>query len=143
MFASQTNASVVARPSARADPRRGPQAAARVIAASAPDADRASSTVGLPTRRSTLAGFAAATASTLAPGATPPAFAIGFQKELKKRDVGEEDYLETPGFDFRGAPHAGVKYFDLQKGQGDALEAGKGLGDCLAAAEQAVIFSKV
>jgi peptidylprolyl isomerase len=39
--------------------------------------------------------------------------------------VGEEDYLETPGFDFRGAPHAGVKYFDLQKGQGDALEAGK------------------
>ena len=125
MFASQTNASVVARPGARAGPRRGPRAAARITAASAPDADRAPSTVGLATRRSALAGLAAATASTLAPGATPPASAIGFQKELKKRDVGEEDYLETPGFDFRGAPHAGVKYFDLQKGQGDALEAGK------------------
>jgi peptidylprolyl isomerase len=125
MFASQTNASVVARPGARAGPRRGPRAAARITAASAPDADRAPSTVGLATRRSALAGLAAATASTLAPGSTPPASAIGFQKELKKRDVGEEDYLETPGFDFRGAPHAGVKYFDLQKGQGDALEAGK------------------
>ena len=90
---------------------------------STPNARNASPTV-VP-RRSTLAGFAAATASTLAPGATPPAFAIGFQKELKKRDVGEEDYLETPGFDFRGAPHAGVKYYDLQKGQGDVLEAGK------------------
>ena len=125
MFASQTNASVVARPGARAGPRAGARAAARVTAASAPDADRAPSTVGLPTRRSALAGFAAATASTLAPGATPPASAIGFQKELKKRDVGEEDYLETPGFDFRGAPHAGVKYYDVQKGQGEKLEAGQ------------------
>jgi peptidylprolyl isomerase len=127
MFASQTNASVVARPGARAGSRRGPRAAARVTAASAPDTDRAPSTAFLlPTRRSALAGFALATASTLAPGVSPPpANAIGFTKELKKRDVGEEDYLETPGFEFRGAPHAGVKYYDLQKGQGDLLEPGK------------------
>ena len=125
MFASQTNASVVARPGARAGPRRGPRAAARITAASAPDADRAPSTVGLATRRSALAGLAAATASTLAPGATPPASAIGFQKELKKRGpLSEDAYAETAAFEFRGLPHGPVKYADVVEGKGRRIAPG-------------------
>lgn len=54
-----------------------------------------------------------------------PARAIGFTKELKKKDVSEDEYVSSAAFEFRGAPHDGVKYFDVQRGGGDKIEAGK------------------
>lgn len=51
--------------------------------------------------------------------------AIGFQKELKKRGpLSDEAYAKTAEFEFRGEPHAGVRYFDEKEGNGKAVEAG-------------------
>ena len=78
--------------------------------------------VALP-RRSALA-LAAVSLTTIG---TPvaPARAIGFTKELKKKDVSDDDYNVSEPFDFRGAPHDGVQYVDLKRGDGAKMEAGK------------------
>ena len=54
-----------------------------------------------------------------------PALAIGFQQELKKRDVSDDDYLVSPGFAFRAQPHDGLRFYDQARGDGAKLEAGK------------------
>ena len=71
-------------------------------------------------RRAALA-MAAVGLTAAAPVA--PARAIGFTKELKKKDVADEDYDVSAPFDFRGKPHDGVRYTDVQRGTGDKLEA--------------------
>jgi len=64
-----------------------------------------------------------AAAGLVAPAA--PAHAIGFAKELKKKAVSDEDYLSSAPFAFRAKPHDPVRYYDVQRGTGDKLEAGK------------------
>jgi peptidylprolyl isomerase len=58
-------------------------------------------------------------------GGADAARAIGFQKELKKRGpVAEDAYARTAAFEFRGLPHAPVKYYDEKEGSGKEIEAG-------------------
>ena len=78
--------------------------------------------VALP-RRTALALAAVGLTTVGAPVA--PARAIGFTKELKKKDVSDDDYLVSEPFDFRGSPHEGVRYYDLARGDGAKMEAGK------------------
>ena len=58
-----------------------------------------------------------------APMSSPPAHAIGFTKELKKR-VSEDDYVTGEPFDFRGVPHAGLRYYDVEEGRGAEIKPG-------------------
>jgi len=141
MFASQTTCVVVTQPTGRVGKTRGchgRRVCASVRASGNADRDRVvgthdhdENTLSVPVppsaptnRRGALVGFAVV-ASSLAPSSTQPARAIGFTKELKKKDVSEDDYRESAGFEFRGEAHAGVKFYDIAKGGGDLLEPGK------------------
>ena len=134
MSASLTAASVTPRSSAPLRSRRRSRAVVAASSAPAPgssgprsaDADDAAvdaAAAALPRR----AVFGAALSLSLAVGlpAPGPALAIGFQKELKKRDVSDDDYLVSPGFAFRGQPHDGLRFYDQARGDGAKLEAGK------------------
>ena len=142
MFAVQTTHVAVARPGARVGTRRSSHGRLSAVQVRAghneqsavdrknkggahDDVDGVHITSTNPTRRATLVGLASVAATLALELNTPLASAIGFTKELKKKDVSEDDYLQSQAFDFRGAPHDGVKFYDLQKGQGDVLEAGK------------------
>jgi len=70
-------------------------------------------------------------AAQLAAGAAlleaPRAQAIGFKKELKKRRVPLSEYDTLPAFDWKGAPHAGLKYYDERLGKGREVAEGTAL----------------
>ena len=130
MSASLTAASVTPRSSAPLRSRRRSRAVVAASSAPAPgssgprsaDADDAAvdaAPASLPRR----AVFGAALSLSLAVGlpAPGPALAIGFQKELKKRDVSDDDYLVSPGFAFRGQPHDGLRFYDQARGDGAKL----------------------
>ena len=74
------------------------------------------------TRRDALSTAVALAVTLVAPDAR----AIGFKKELKKREPSSGASLdaETAPFEFRGEPHRGVAYSDLVEGKGKALESG-------------------
>lgn len=70
---------------------------------------------------------AVSAALALALALTPAeAEAIGFKKELKKRESNGGAALdaETAGFEFRGEPHGGVRYADVVEGKGKTIEKG-------------------
>ena len=53
------------------------------------------------------------------------ACAIGFTKELKKRNITDAEYKVSESFIFRSMPHEGVQFFDTREGNGEVLSAGK------------------
>lgn len=69
----------------------------------------------------TLAACVAATSG------VQPANAVGFQKELKKRKIALDEYSALPPFEWRKAPHDGLKIYDLVEGAGARVEKGASL----------------
>eukprot|EP00240_Pyramimonas_obovata_P003694 CAMPEP_0118933050 /NCGR_PEP_ID=MMETSP1169-20130426/11105_1 /TAXON_ID=36882 /ORGANISM="Pyramimonas obovata, Strain CCMP722" /LENGTH=356 /DNA_ID=CAMNT_0006875769 /DNA_START=45 /DNA_END=1115 /DNA_ORIENTATION=+ len=56
-----------------------------------------------------------------------PANAVGFQKELKKRKIALDEYSALPSFEWKGAPHDGLKIYELVEGTGAKIEKGSSI----------------
>ena len=55
---------------------------------------------------------------------TQKAIALGFTKELKRKEFRSEEIVTSDAFTFRGAPHEGIQFIDSTQGRGSVLEAG-------------------
>ena len=55
---------------------------------------------------------------------TQRAKALGFTKDLKRKEFSADELVASDAFSFRGASHVGIQYFDSMQGNGDALEVG-------------------
>lgn len=55
---------------------------------------------------------------------TQKAIALGFTKELKRKEFRSEEIVTSDAFTFRGAPHDGIQFIDSIQGRGNFLEAG-------------------
>eukprot|EP00667_Euglena_gracilis_P011888 EG_transcript_12163 len=78
-------------------------------------ASAATPAIGAVGRRSSLGALAVLSSAMLQP---PAALA-------RPPRVNVENYNTTPEFQFRGAPHEGLKYYDLKAGSGRALKPGE------------------
>ncbi|KAK3265900.1 hypothetical protein CYMTET_25446, partial [Cymbomonas tetramitiformis] len=67
---------------------------------------------------------AAASATLLALSVTQPAQAIGFKKELKKKRVTADMFVDGSEYEFRNETQPGLKLYDLEEGIGPVIEKG-------------------